>query len=44
MHRDKGTAQAIRGLRVDPVEAVDASLRWHDGHHMPQSRFPRRLG
>jgi hypothetical protein len=24
---------AIHGLRVDPNEVVDASLRWHDGDH-----------
>jgi hypothetical protein len=26
-----GLVPAIHGLQVDPTEAVDASLRWHDG-------------
>jgi hypothetical protein len=26
-----GLVSAINGLRVDPAEVVDASLRWHDG-------------
>ena len=38
-----GLVPAIHGLRVDPAEVVDASLRWHDGDHAPKSRFQRRL-
>jgi hypothetical protein len=34
---------AIHGLRVDPAEVVDASLRRHNGDHAPKSRFQRRL-
>jgi hypothetical protein len=34
-----GLVSAIHGLRVDPAEIVDASLRWHDGNHTPKGRF-----
>ena len=29
-----GLVSAIHGLRVDPAEVVDASLRWHDGDQL----------
>jgi hypothetical protein len=38
-----GLASAIHGLRIDPAEVVDASLRWHGGDIVPKSRFQRRL-
>jgi hypothetical protein len=33
------SVSAIHGLRVDPAEVVDASMRWHDGDNAPKSRF-----
>jgi hypothetical protein len=38
-----GLVPAIHGLRVDPAEVVDASLRWHDRDDAPKRRFQRRL-
>jgi hypothetical protein len=34
-----GLVSAIHGLKVDPAEAVDASLRWHDGDMRPRVGF-----
>jgi hypothetical protein len=36
-----GLVPAIHGLKVDPAEAVDASLRWHDGDMRPRVGFNR---
>jgi hypothetical protein len=38
-----GLVPAIHGLRVDPAEVADASLRWHDGDHARKSRIQWRL-
>ena len=37
-----GLVPAICGLRVDPAEVVDASLRRYDGDHAPKSWFQLR--
>jgi hypothetical protein len=34
-----GLVPAIHGLQIDPAQAVDASLRWHDEDMHPRVGF-----